>query len=76
MAEMRRWERDMSRICSDPAPLSVVNDVDFSLPPEEFTYINAYIVSDVCKKIFRNFIDQILQVITLFIYLFFSPQKE
>ena len=43
-AELRRWEREMSRICSAPAPLCVVNDVDLSLPPKDFVYINKYIV--------------------------------
>ncbi|KAF2364297.1 Chromo domain [Trinorchestia longiramus] len=42
-AELRRWEREMSRICSDPAPLSVINDVDLTLPPNDFIYVNDYV---------------------------------
>ncbi|XP_018013578.1 histone-lysine N-methyltransferase Su(var)3-9 [Hyalella azteca] len=44
-AELRRWERNMSRVCSDPAPLGVVNDVDLSLPPDDFIYVNDYVAS-------------------------------
>ena len=44
-AELRRWEREMSKLCSDPAPLCVVNDVDLSLPPTDFIYVNEYVVS-------------------------------
>uniref|UniRef100_A0A6A7FQG3 Histone-lysine N-methyltransferase Su(Var)3-9-like n=1 Tax=Hirondellea gigas TaxID=1518452 RepID=A0A6A7FQG3_9CRUS len=45
LAELRRWEREMSRISCAPAPLCVVNDVDLSLPPDDFVYINNYIAA-------------------------------
>ena len=35
----------MSRISSDPASINVVNEVDLSLPPDDFVYINEYVVS-------------------------------
>ena len=44
-AELRRWEREMSRVCVDPAPISVVNEVDLQLPPKDFVYINEYVAS-------------------------------
>jgi len=44
-AELRRWQREMSRVCVDPAPLTVINEVDLQLPPKDFVYINEYVAS-------------------------------
>lgn len=40
MAELRKWERKINTICSDPAKLCVENTVDLELPPMDFKYIN------------------------------------
>ncbi|KAL7644709.1 UNVERIFIED_CONTAM: hypothetical protein RMT77_004522 [Armadillidium vulgare] len=43
LADLRAWERNMNVICSDPAPLTVENNVDLALPPLDFVYINEYV---------------------------------
>ncbi|KAG0729045.1 Histone-lysine N-methyltransferase SUV39H2 [Chionoecetes opilio] len=40
LAEMRKWERKINSICSDPAKLCVENTVDLEMPPLDFVYIN------------------------------------
>lgn len=40
LAELRKWERKINTICSDPAKLCVENNVDLELPPMDFKYIN------------------------------------
>ena len=40
LAELRKWERKINSICSDPAKLCVENIVDLAMPPMEFVYIN------------------------------------
>lgn len=44
LAELRKWERMINSICSDPAKLCVENNVDLELPPMEFKYINECLV--------------------------------
>lgn len=52
---------NMNVICSDPAPLTVENNVDLALPPLDFVYINEYVVSEKFENIFYcyNFIANI-----------------
>lgn len=40
LAELRKWERKINSICSDPAKLCVENSVDLEMPPMDFVYIN------------------------------------
>jgi len=40
-AELRTWERNINKLCNDPAKLEVENLVDYDLPPKDFRYINA-----------------------------------
>lgn len=40
-AELRTWERNINRLCNDPAKIEVENLVDYDLPPKDFRYINA-----------------------------------
>nr|XP_045581626.1 histone-lysine N-methyltransferase SUV39H2-like [Procambarus clarkii] len=46
LAQLRTWERNMNRICSDPAKLIVENHVDLELPPMDFIYINECIAGE------------------------------
>ncbi|CAL4240957.1 unnamed protein product, partial [Meganyctiphanes norvegica] len=41
LAELRTWERNINKLCSDPAKIEVENLVDYELPPKDFRYINA-----------------------------------
>ena len=43
LAELREWERNINKICSDPVPLQVENTVDLAKPPTNFIYINDYL---------------------------------
>lgn len=40
LAELRMWERKINSVCSDPAKLTVENNVDLELPAMNFIYIN------------------------------------
>uniref|UniRef100_A0A0P4WF97 Histone-lysine N-methyltransferase n=1 Tax=Scylla olivacea TaxID=85551 RepID=A0A0P4WF97_SCYOL len=40
LAELRKWERKINSICSDPAKLCVENNIDLEMPPMDFVYIN------------------------------------
>lgn len=46
LAELRMWERKINSVCSDPAKLSVENNVDLELPAMNFIYINELRVSN------------------------------
>ncbi|XP_074644637.1 histone-lysine N-methyltransferase SUV39H2-like [Tubulanus polymorphus] len=43
---LKEWEEEINRISLDPAPISVVNEVDLEGPPENFVYINDYLPQD------------------------------
>ncbi|XP_050726500.1 histone-lysine N-methyltransferase SUV39H2-like [Eriocheir sinensis] len=49
MAELRKWERKINTICSDPAKLCVENTVDLELPPMDFKYINECLCNKRCS---------------------------
>ena len=39
---LKEWEKHLNKVNSDPAPITVENDVDLEGPPENFEYINDY----------------------------------
>lgn len=39
---LKEWEKHLNRVSTDPAPITVENDVDLEGPPENFEYINDY----------------------------------
>lgn len=41
-AALKDWEKHLNSVSSDPAPISVENNVDLEGPPENFIYINDY----------------------------------
>ena len=41
-AALKKWEKDLNSLNSDPAPILVQNDVDVEGPPDKFVYISDY----------------------------------
>ena len=39
---LKEWEKHLNQVNSDPAPITVENNVDLEGPPENFEYINDY----------------------------------
>lgn len=39
---LKEWEKHLNAVSTDPAPITVENDVDLEGPPENFEYINDY----------------------------------
>ncbi|XP_060570833.1 histone-lysine N-methyltransferase SUV39H2-like [Ruditapes philippinarum] len=39
---LKDWEKHLNAVSTDPAPISVENEVDLEGPPENFEYINDY----------------------------------
>ncbi|KAG1658609.1 Histone-lysine N-methyltransferase SUV39H2 [Nymphon striatum] len=40
--KLEDWQNEINKVSSDPAPIVVINDVDFEYAPESFNYINDY----------------------------------